>query len=221
MTRKNLYISPSVLAADFARLGEEVRRAEEAGADRLHLDIMDGHFVPNISFGPKVVAAINRSTKLFLEVHLMIYNPYEYIEVFAEAGADLISFHFEATEDVAETLEFIKRCNIQTGLAINPETPVSFLPKYFPLVDEILLMTVHPGFGGQPFIEDSLPRIEELNSYLEVFPEHSVDIAVDGGINATTGSECIKAGANILVAGSYLYSAVDMGKAIAGLKKTH
>ncbi len=219
MKKKTLYICPSVLSADFARLGEEVRRAEEAGADRLHLDIMDGHFVPNISFGPKVVAAINRSTSLFLEVHLMIYNPFQYIEPFVEAGADLISFHFEATEDVEETLEYIRRCHIQTGLAINPETPVSFLPKYFPLMDEVLLMSVHPGFGGQPFIEESLSRIAELATYLKSFPEHAVDIAVDGGINNITGPECVKAGANLLVSGNYLYSAPDMGKAMLELRK--
>ena len=142
MKRAPISIFPSILAADFAHLADEVQRAEAAGADGLHVDIMDGHFVQNLSMGPAIVAAINRSTNLPLHVHLMMYNPFDYIDRFVEAGADVLSFHFEATEDIEETLLFIRRCGIQAGLALNPETPASFLPRFLPLLDAIVVMSV-------------------------------------------------------------------------------
>lgn len=217
-------IVPSVLSADFGHLAEEVQRAEDSGADRLHVDIMDGHFVPNLSIGPAVVAAINRATDLFLDVHLMMYNPFEYIERFVEVGADQITFHFEATEDIEDTLLFIRKCGVRAGIAINPDTPASFLPPFFPLLDEVLVMSVHPGFGGQSFIPESVEKIEELRTQANILgrPKNflPLDIAVDGGITPATAPACRQAGANVFSAGSFLFGAKDMKEAIAALRKS-
>jgi ribulose-phosphate 3-epimerase len=237
MTKKSpLKISPSILAGDFGHLARDARRAEEAGADGLHLDIMDGHFVPNLSMGPQAVAAINRATDLFLEVHLMIYNPYDYIERFVEAGADNITIHFEATEEVEETLNYIRKCNIQAGLAFNPETSLSMIPRYLDKCDLILLMTVHPGFGGQALIEDVLEKVKftrDLCNQLNIraggvtqMSEESksrqlpiFDIQVDGGINHENVKLCVEAGANAIVAGTSLYAAPDMKAAINEMRE--
>ena len=215
MKKAPVRICPSVLAADFAQLAKEVQRAEAAGADCLHIDIMDGHFVRNLSMGPAIVAAINRSTNLPLHVHLMMYNPFDYVERFVEAGADILSFHFEATEDIEETLLFIRRCNAQAGLAVNPETPVSFLPRFLPLLDAIVVMSVHPGFGGQEFIPETVEKLQELRHYVGDLP---ISIAVDGGITLETARLCARAGATTLVAGTSLFSAPDMAKAIAAMR---
>ena len=217
--KKHFIISPSILAADCAKLGEEARRAELAGADRIHVDIMDGHFVPNLSFGPHSVAALNRSTELFLDVHLMMYNPYEYIESFVESGADQIIFHIEATEDVAETISCIRRCNCRVGLALNPTTPVELLLKYLPNIDQVTFMTVEPGFGGQKFKEEVLDKINFLRTFLCSHKKILVDIEVDGGVDLHTASLAAAKGANAFVSGTYLFKAPDMKAQIALMRE--
>lgn len=220
MKPNEIQVLPSLLSADFGHLADEAVRAVESGADALHLDIMDGHFVPNLTMGPRMVAAINRATSAFLDVHLMIYNPYDYIERFVEAGADRITFHFEATEDVEETLEFIQKCGIQAGLAFCPETTDSWIPKFLDKADLILLMTVHPGFGGQKFLPEVLEKISFTRKLCDQLGHSPYLIEVDGGINAETAKQCVDAGANLLVAGNYLFSAPDLKEAIGSLHAT-
>jgi len=213
-----LIIAPSVLAADFGRLAEECVRAEKAGADWLHLDVMDGHFVPNISFGPAVTAAIRKAVRLPLDVHLMISHPHKYLEAFVKAGADHIHVHLEADHPVNETLESIRKAGKKAGLAINPETPLKAMKGIdWSLMDLVLVMTVHPGFGGQSFMAEVLPKIEELTRERER-RGLSFDVLVDGGIADDTARLSVKAGANVMVAGTSLFSQPDLARAISSMR---
>lgn len=218
MKRKDIQIAPSILAGDFGHIADEAARIERAGADCIHVDIMDGHFVPNLTFGPKALAAINRATDLFLDVHIMVYNPRDYIERLVEAGADRITFHFEATEDVEETLAYIRRCNVQAGLAFRPETSVEFVPKFLDKCDLVLLMTVSPGFGGQAFMTEVLEKIRFVRDGCDKL-SIPVAIQVDGGIDDKTAPQCIEAGANVLVAGTYLFKEIEMSEGIEKLRE--
>ncbi|MCP5492872.1 MAG: ribulose-phosphate 3-epimerase [Chlamydiales bacterium] len=209
-------VCPSIFAGDFGKLAEEAKRCELAGADAIHFDIMDGHFVRNLSLSPKGLAAVNRATDLFMDVHIMVYNPFDYIEELIRSGADQITFHMEATENVAETLDFIRKCGIKAGLAYCPETSYSLIPKYLDKIDTLLLMTVNPGWGGQGFIEDVLDKIKFARKTIDDLGL-KVDIQVDGGINAETAKLCKAAGANNLVAGTYLFEG-DMAAKIQGLR---
>jgi ribulose-phosphate 3-epimerase len=227
----NIQIAPSLLAVDWSRLKDEIERVEKAGADFLHLDVMDGHFVPNFSMGPAIVAAVNRMTDLPLEVHLMIYNPYEYVERFVEAGADRILFHLEATENVTDTLQYIRRCGVEAGLALNPETSATLALRYLQDMDELLLMTVNPGFGGQAFLTDVLDKIRfireaadrlRLGANGQTLPEGAQGapfrIEVDGGIDRETAKLAREAGANVLVAGTSIFKAADIPAQIKALR---
>lgn len=231
MQKFPVQICPSILSADFGRLAEEAKRLEHAGADAIHIDIMDGHFVPNLTLGPKAVAAIRRSTSLFLDVHIMIYNPFDYIEALVGAGADRITFHFEATEDVEETIDFIRKCGKKAGLAFRPETSFGMVPKYLYLCDLILFMTVSPGFGGQKFMPEVLEKVEMAREYCE---KHGIrqgglvkpgltlppfDIQVDGGINYETGRDSVKTGANVLVSGDFFFKQPDLKHAVETFHK--
>lgn len=212
---QEIKVGVSILASDFGKLADEAKRIEDAGADSIHIDIMDGHFVPNFSLGEKAVAAINRSTDLFLDVHLMIYNPFDYIERFIQAGADGITFHFEATEDVAYTLEFIKKASKKAGLSFNPETSPSFVSKYLPLSDLILIMGVHPGFAGQKFIEGTLEKLQLARSEIG---KREIDLQIDGGMDLKNAEKAIQAGSNYIVSGSYLYSLPTLSEGIEKIK---
>lgn len=213
-----IQVYPSLLSCDFAHLADQVKLLQKSGADGLHLDIMDGHFVPNLSFGPAVTAAINRSTDLFLDVHLMMYNPYDYIERFIEAGADLISFHFEATEDVEDTLKYIKSSGCKALLAFNPKTSLELMPKFMNLCDGFLFMTVEPGFAGQKFQKSVLKKIQYIHELKIKHKKTDFMLQVDGGIDPVTAKECVKAGANVLVSGSYLFSEKSFPEGLKKLK---
>ncbi len=201
-------IAPSILSADFARLGEQVAEAEAAGADYIHVDVMDGHFVPNITFGPLVVAAIRPVTELPLDVHLMIEEPERYIEQFAKAGADILTVHQEACPHLHRVIEGIKRLGVRAGVSLNPATPLNTLEEILPYVDLVLLMTVNPGFGGQEFIEEMLPKIERMRRMLD---ERGLkcELEVDGGINTDTAPKVVAAGADVLVAGEAIFGAEE------------
>jgi len=213
-----LKVAPSVLSADFSRLGEEIKKVEAAGADLIHIDVMDGHFVPNITIGPLVVKAIRKVTKLPLDVHLMIENPDKYIPDFAKAGADIITVQVEASNSLVEDIELIKQNNCKPGVVVNPATGLEKVLPILDRIDMVLVMSVNPGFEGQKFMPEVLPKIKELRKEIEK-RKLNVDIEVDGGINTQTAKEVVKAGANVLVAGSAVFYSDDYKKTICGLKK--
>jgi len=210
----NTIISPSILSADFANLERDIKKVESAGADWLHIDVMDGHFVPNITIGVPVVKSIKKVASVPLDVHLMIENPEKYIEAFKDAGADIITFHYEAVEDVISVIDLIKSFGAKAGLSIKPKTPVGEIFKYLPYLDLVLIMTVEPGFGGQEFMHDCAQKITEIK---QEAPEDLI-IQVDGGINNITGHICTSLGANSLVAGNYIYGSENIEQAIKSLK---
>ena len=211
-------IAPSILSADFANLANEIRDVEKGGADYIHVDVMDGHFVPNITIGPLIVEAIRPVTKLPLDVHLMIENPDQYIESFIKAGADIITVHQEACVHLHRTIMMIKEQGVKAGVVLNPATPVSLIEEILPELDMVLLMTVNPGFGGQRFIPSVLKKVEELSRLREAL-ELDFEIEIDGGVNIETAGLCTDAGADVLVAGSAVYNQEDRAAAIAAIRE--
>ena len=213
----SLKLAPSVLAADFARLEDQIRVVGEAGADLIHVDVMDGHFVPNLTMGPVVVEALRRSTSLPLDVHLMISEPARYLEAFVRAGADHVTFHCEVVDDPVPLARALREQGVGAGLAVNPETPIERVFDVAPEFDMILVMTVQPGFGGQSFMEENLAKVRALESRFESL-ESRFDIEVDGGIGLETGPLAAAAGANVQVAGSSVFGQDDPGEAIRALR---
>ena len=211
-------IAPSILAADFASLGEEIRAVERGGANLLHVDVMDGHFVPNISIGVPVVESLRKATRLPLDVHLMIENPERYIQPFSEAGADMISVHQEATFHLDRVLAMIREHGCRPGAVINPATPVSALSEVLESVDYVLVMSVNPGFGGQKFIPGALEKIRRLKEIRERY-NHSFRIEVDGGLGPENVMDVVRAGAEILVAGTSIFHTPDPAEAVRALKQ--
>jgi ribulose-phosphate 3-epimerase len=218
--RPRISIEPSILSADFARLGQQAKEAEDAGVEGIQIDVMDGHFVPNLTFGPGVVKALRRSVNIFLDAHLMIDNPQSFLEEFARSGANRIIVHEEACKDLPSILQSIKRLRVEAGVAINPETPVTKAENVLDIADSVQVMTVHPGFAGQRFMEDQLSKIQHLRR--EIDQRHlKTSIVVDGGIDLKTAPLAVKSGATVLVAGSSIYNqSASVAKNVAALRNS-
>lgn len=212
-----ILIAPSILSADFARLGEEVAAVERAGADWIHVDVMDGRFVPNITLGPPIVKALRRATKLPLDVHLMIVEPERYVDAFAEAGADTITIHVEACVHLHRTLSYIRSLGKRAGVTMNPSTPEDSIRYVLEVCDQVLVMSVNPGFGGQSFIPEMLPKVAAIR---EMIDEHNpaIDLEIDGGITEVTARDAVAAGARVLVAGNAVFNGKDYRTAIADIR---
>ncbi len=218
MTSGTIKIAPSILSADFARLGEQVAEAEAAGADYIHVDVMDGHFVPNLTVGPVVVEALRARTKLPLDVHLMVTEPERVIAEFAEAGADILTLHAEATPHLHRAVQSIKERGVKAGISLNPSTPVAAIEEMLPSLDLILVMSVNPGFGGQSFIEAVLPKVAKLRRLLDE-GGYGAELEVDGGVNEATAPSVVQAGGRVLVAGSAIFNQREsVAEAIARLR---
>ena len=201
---KKIQISPSILSADFSQLGNEIKRLEEGGADFIHVDVMDGHFVPNLTIGPPVIKALKKNCSIKFDVHLMISPVHKYIEAYADAGADIITIHPEATDDLSASIKKIKDLGKKVGVSLNPETKVSIIKDHFDQIDLVLIMSVNPGFGGQKFMPEVLDKIKELKK-IQIDQNIDFDIEIDGGINFENSKIAIKAGANILVSGTTIF----------------
>ena len=201
---KKIQISPSILSADFSQLGNEIKRLEDAGADMIHVDVMDGHFVPNLTIGPPVIEALKKKTKIPFDVHLMISPVHKYIEAYSKAGADIITIHPEATEDLKTSILKIKELKKKVGVSLNPETNIDIILKFLDQIDLVLIMSVNPGFGGQKFMPEVLDKIKELKK-IQQEKKLSFDIEIDGGINFENSKIVIEAGANILVSGTTIF----------------
>lgn len=215
---KNIKIAPSILSANYMYMGKAIQDLETAKADFIHVDVMDGTFVPNLNFGVKMVSDLRKFTSSVLDVHLMIVNPEKYIEAFAKAGADYLTIHYEATsENLIDLLKKIRSLGVKSGISIKPDTPVSVLKELLPYCDMVLIMSVYPGFGGQKFIQNSLERISELKKYIDE-SGFDIELEVDGGITIENAPEVKRAGANVLVAGSTVFNAPDMKEAIEALR---